>query len=51
MADAGEALESMRRYTVRFTLAVRYGYLNGGVPETWGADAVVDCPQDVIAHL
>mgnify|MGYP006198855121 CR=1 FL=1 len=33
------------------TLAVRYGYLNGGVPETWGADAVVDCPQDVIAHL
>lgn len=33
------------------TIAVRYGYLNGGVPETWGADAVVDCPQDVLQHL
>lgn len=33
------------------TIAVRYGYLNGGVPETWGADAVVDCPQDVARHL
>jgi len=33
------------------TIAVRYGYLNGGVPDTWGADYVVDCPQDVLAHL
>lgn len=33
------------------TIAVRYGYLNGGVPETWGADCVVDCPQDVLNHL
>ena len=33
------------------TVAVRYGYLNGGVPETWGADWVVDRPQDVIALL
>jgi 2-phosphoglycolate phosphatase len=33
------------------TIAVRYGYLNGGVPDTWGADAVVDCPQDVLLHL
>jgi N-acetyl-D-muramate 6-phosphate phosphatase len=33
------------------TIAVRYGYLNGGVPETWGADAVVDCPQDIIGFL
>jgi phosphoglycolate phosphatase len=33
------------------TIAVRYGYLNGGVPEDWGADAVVDCPRDVLDHL
>ncbi len=33
------------------TIAVRYGYLNGGVPEQWGADLVVDCPGDVLTHL
>jgi phosphoglycolate phosphatase len=33
------------------TIAVRYGYLNGGEPDTWGADCVVDCPQDVLLHL
>ena len=33
------------------TIAVRYGYLNGGDPDTWGADAVVDCPQDVLALI
>lgn len=33
------------------TVAVRYGYLNGSVPDTWGADSVVDTPQEVLAHL
>ena len=33
------------------TIAVRYGYLNGSDPETWGADAVVNTPEDVLAHL
>lgn len=33
------------------TIAVRYGYLNGGVPEAWGADFVIDAPQDLLAHL
>jgi 2-phosphoglycolate phosphatase len=33
------------------TIAVRYGYLNGGEPDTWGADFVVDTPQEVLAHL
>lgn len=33
------------------TIAVRYGYLNGGVPADWGADAVVDCPEDVLSHI
>jgi phosphoglycolate phosphatase len=33
------------------TIAVRYGYLNGGTPDEWGADAVVDRPQDVLAHI
>ena len=33
------------------TIAVRYGYLNGSDPQTWGADAVVDAPEDVLAYL
>lgn len=33
------------------TIAVRYGYLNGGDPDAWEADAVVDCPQDVLKLL
>jgi len=33
------------------TIAVRYGYLNGGEPDQWGADAVVDCAEDVLLHL
>ena len=33
------------------TIAVRYGYLNGGEPDAWGADAVVDRPQDVLDHV
>jgi 2-phosphoglycolate phosphatase len=42
--DAGRAA-GMR------TIAVNYGYLDGGEPHAWGADAVVDCPQDVLEHL
>jgi phosphoglycolate phosphatase len=33
------------------TIAVRYGYLNGGDPDAWGADAVVDSPEAVLLHL
>ncbi|MES2561286.1 MAG: phosphoglycolate phosphatase [Pseudomonadota bacterium] len=33
------------------TLAVRYGYLNGSEPDAWGADAVIDHPQDVLRYL
>jgi phosphoglycolate phosphatase len=33
------------------SIAVRYGYLNGGDPETWEADFVVDRPQDVLRHV
>jgi phosphoglycolate phosphatase len=33
------------------SVAVRYGYLNGGDPDGWGADFVVDRPQDVLRHL
>jgi 2-phosphoglycolate phosphatase len=42
--DAGRAA-GMR------TIAVNYGYLDGGDPHAWEADAVVDCPQDVLRHL
>jgi phosphoglycolate phosphatase len=34
-----------------FTVAVRWGYLDGGDPDTWGADAVVDHPNDLAALL
>jgi phosphoglycolate phosphatase len=30
------------------TVAVRYGYLNGSNPATWGADATVDQPHEII---
>jgi phosphoglycolate phosphatase len=33
------------------TVAVRYGYLNGSDPASWGADAVVDTPQDIFQWL
>lgn len=33
------------------TVAVRYGYLNGGAPERWGADAVIDRPGDLLGLL
>jgi len=33
------------------TVAVRYGYLNGGDPDSWGADAVIDTPQELLRHL
>jgi N-acetyl-D-muramate 6-phosphate phosphatase len=33
------------------TIAVRYGYLNGSDPASWGADAIVDNPLQVLDHL
>lgn len=33
------------------TVAVRYGYLNGSNPATWGADAVIDTPLDLLDQL
>lgn len=33
------------------TIAVRYGYLNGSNPASWGANAIVDTPLDVLLHL
>lgn len=33
------------------TVAVQYGYLNGSAPETWGADAVIGQPQDLLRCL
>jgi phosphoglycolate phosphatase len=34
-----------------FTVAVRWGYLDGGDPDDWGADAVVDDPLALAALL
>lgn len=33
------------------TLAVRYGYLNGTDPMSWGADGVIDAPMETLRHL
>jgi phosphoglycolate phosphatase len=33
------------------TIAVEYGYLNGGAPVTWGADAVIRHPGEILACL
>ena len=33
------------------TLAVRYGYLNGSDPLTWGAHAVISAPMETLSHL
>ena len=30
------------------TVAVEYGYLNGGAPVTWGADAVIRQPHELM---
>jgi 2-phosphoglycolate phosphatase len=34
-----------------YTVAVRYGYLNGSDPATWGADAVIESPLDVLSLI
>ncbi len=33
------------------TIAVRYGYLNGSDPGSWGADAIIDSPLDTLRFL
>jgi phosphoglycolate phosphatase len=33
------------------TIAVRFGYLNGGNPDAWDADAVVDQANEVLDHI
>jgi phosphoglycolate phosphatase len=34
-----------------YTVAVRWGYLDGGNPESWGADAVLDHPRQLAELL
>lgn len=34
-----------------FTVAVRWGYLDGGDPDSWGADVVIDHPGELAALL
>jgi len=33
------------------TIAVRYGYLHGSDPVSWGADAVIDTPLDILRFI
>lgn len=32
-------------------VAARFGYLNGNDPTTWGADAIIDLPLELLEHL
>lgn len=50
VGDDARDIEAGRAAGMR-TVAVRYGYLNGGDPDAWGADLVVDTPQEVLAYL
>lgn len=50
VGDDRRDIEAGRAAGMR-TVAVRYGYSNGSEPDTWGADAIVDSPQDVLHHL
>ncbi|WP_430388634.1 HAD-IA family hydrolase [Dyella sp. 20L07] len=34
-----------------YTIAVRWGYLDGGDPQQWDADLVIDHPSDLTARL
>jgi len=34
-----------------YTVAVRWGYLDGGDPDSWGADAVLDHPRELAELL
>lgn len=34
-----------------YTVAVRWGYLDGGDPDSWGADAVIDHPRELAGLL
>jgi phosphoglycolate phosphatase len=33
------------------TIVVKFGYLHGNDPETWGADAMIDTPGELLQHL
>lgn len=50
VGDDRRDIEAGRAAGMR-TAAVTYGYLNGSDPATWGADAVIEAPQDLLNVL
>jgi phosphoglycolate phosphatase len=50
VGDDRRDIEAGRAAGMR-TVAVSYGYLNGSNPMTWGADAVIERPQDLLSYL
>jgi 2-phosphoglycolate phosphatase len=50
VGDDRRDIEAGRAAGMR-TVAVIYGYLNGSNPMTWGADAVIERPQDLLDYL
>ena len=50
VGDDRRDIEAGRAAGMR-TVAVTYGYLNGSDPISWGADAVIERPQDLLSYL
>ncbi|MDO8595574.1 MAG: phosphoglycolate phosphatase [Sulfuricaulis sp.] len=50
VGDDRRDMQAGRAAGMKF-VAARFGYLNGTDPETWGADAIIDQPQDLLLHL
>jgi phosphoglycolate phosphatase len=50
VGDDERDIQAGRAASMR-TVAVRYGYLNGSNPTTWGADAIADNPHEIMIYL
>ena len=50
LGDDRRDVEAGRAAGMQVVVA-RFGYLNGNDPETWGADAMIDQPLDLLGYL
>ena len=50
LGDDRRDVEAGRAAGMKVVLA-KFGYLNGNDPETWGADAMIDRPQELLQYL
>ena len=50
VGDDRRDVEAARAAGMKSAIA-RWGYLNGGDPENWGADCMLEKPQDLLRFL